>query len=84
MLQAMIKHLTLPLSFALLLPPLVGSAQQTSLPARLPHPKAADVAVQGYVYEPVAAKPDQAGARHLQVPQNFQVNVFASRHSFVS
>jgi Raf kinase inhibitor-like YbhB/YbcL family protein len=78
MLQAMIKQLPLVLSFALTLVPLVGSAQQTSLPARLPDPKAADVAVQGYVYEPVAAKPDRAAARHLHVPPGFQVNVFAS------
>jgi Raf kinase inhibitor-like YbhB/YbcL family protein len=57
--------------------PLVATAQQTGPPARLPDPKAADVAVQGYVYEPAAARPDQANARHLRVPVGFQVNVFA-------
>lgn len=62
---------------AVLLLPTVASTQQSSPPAKLPDPKAADVAVQGYVYEPAAAEPDESTVRQLRVPGGFQVGVFA-------
>jgi Raf kinase inhibitor-like YbhB/YbcL family protein len=77
MLPAMIKHSPLLPLLALALAPSVASAQQSGPPARLPDPRAADVAVQGYVYEPAAARPDETRASHLHVPEGFQVTVFA-------
>ncbi len=63
---------------ALVLLPTITSAQTSAPPPKLPDSKTADVAVQGYVYEPGAEPPGEATARQLRVPAGFEVDVFAS------
>ena len=53
------------------------AAGQSLLPAQLPDHEQADVAVQGYVYEPARVEPTEETTRQLRVPTGFQVTVFA-------
>lgn len=61
---------------AVALAPAAAAQRRQSIP--VPDPKAADVAMTEYVYEPTHLTPSEATTRGLTVPAGFRVTVFAT------